>query len=60
MNIPSNMTANWLYELASYFWEGWIPGQSENILKAGFYSYEVNPSLKVIGLNTMFCYNYNL
>jgi sphingomyelin phosphodiesterase len=60
MSLPANLTANWLYELAAYYWEGWIPGQSDNILRGGYYSYEVNPNFKVISLNTMFCYNYNL
>ncbi|XP_065347089.1 sphingomyelin phosphodiesterase-like [Cloeon dipterum] len=57
--IPSNISTGWLYSLADYIWSSWIPNASETILKGGFYSYEVNPSLKVIALNNIFCYNLN-
>ncbi|CAB3361410.1 Hypothetical predicted protein [Cloeon dipterum] len=59
MNVPPEISSDWLYELAVAQWEAWLPGQSANILKGGYYAYEVNPGLKVIGLNTMFCYPYN-
>ncbi|XP_059469122.1 sphingomyelin phosphodiesterase-like [Neocloeon triangulifer] len=59
MNVPVDLSTKWLYELAVNLWESWLPGQSANILKGGFYSYNVNPNLKIVGLNTMFCYNYN-
>ncbi|XP_059484531.1 sphingomyelin phosphodiesterase-like [Neocloeon triangulifer] len=57
--VPASISTGWLYSIAEYIWSAWIPNARETILKGGFYSYQVNPGLKVIGLNNIFCYNYN-
>ncbi|XP_059468369.1 sphingomyelin phosphodiesterase-like [Neocloeon triangulifer] len=58
-DIPTEISTNWLYSFVNDVWSWWIPNANETILKGGFYSYELYPGLKVIGLNTLFCYNNN-
>ncbi|KAF4531792.1 hypothetical protein B566_EDAN018928, partial [Ephemera danica] len=56
----ANLRQDWLYTLAADLWSPWLPPETRpDILAGGMYSTEVTQGLVVIGINTMFCYNYN-
>ncbi|KAF5302830.1 hypothetical protein FQA39_LY02010 [Lamprigera yunnana] len=50
----------WLLEELYKDWKDWIPiSQKNNFLENGFYSIQIRPKLKIISLNTIYCYNQN-
>lgn len=57
--VPENLTNQWLFQLAADIWGQWMPETESTILKGGFYSYEINPDLKIVALNNNFCYTSN-
>ena len=59
-SLPENLSSKWLHDTVSFLWGLWLPNESkETIKKGGYYSHLVTPSLKVIGLNMNYCYNFN-
>ena len=58
-DVPESLTNQWLFQLAADIWGQWLPGTESTILKGGFYSYEINPGLKIVALNNNFCYTSN-
>jgi sphingomyelin phosphodiesterase len=54
------LSSKWLHDTVSFLWGLWLPDESkETIKKGGYYSHLVTSSLKVIGLNMNYCYNFN-
>ncbi|CAF0747954.1 unnamed protein product [Brachionus calyciflorus] len=56
---PKSMS--WLYD---FIYEDWIMlgvprSQKSNILKGGFYTFELYPGLRLFALNNVYCYAYN-
>ncbi|KAF4518614.1 hypothetical protein B566_EDAN009863 [Ephemera danica] len=58
--IPANISTVWLYELWADLWTSFPPDAKPDILGGGMFSMEIRPGLVVIGVNTMFCYSYNM
>jgi sphingomyelin phosphodiesterase len=51
----------WLYESLAHNWQGWLPPHSHSLIEknSGSYSTRPMPGLKLISLNTNFCYVMN-
>lgn len=55
-----HISTQWLYTLMSKIWRAWLPKESlKTVEKEGYYAFNVNEKLKVIGLNNNVCYIYN-
>lgn len=51
---------NWLYDVAARQWARWLPAEvSSTIRYGGYYTAVVQPGLRVISLNTNYCYTAN-
>lgn len=51
---------NWLYDVAARQWARWLPAEvSSTIRYGGYYTAVVQPGLRVISLNTNYCYTGN-
>ncbi|KAJ8971577.1 hypothetical protein NQ314_000634 [Rhamnusium bicolor] len=56
----AGLSTQWLYTLLSKLWKPWLPNESlKTVKKQGYYSYSVNPKLKIISLNNNICSNFN-
>ncbi|XP_064489500.1 sphingomyelin phosphodiesterase-like [Ornithodoros turicata] len=57
---PLNLTVQWLYDEVASEWERFLPNATTETIKRGaFYAVKAADRLKVISLNTNFCYIYN-
>lgn len=58
--VGNQETISWLYEALVAEWSYFLPESTyETIRHAGYYSTMVSPKLKLISLNTNFCYFNN-
>ncbi|KAL0267654.1 UNVERIFIED_CONTAM: hypothetical protein PYX00_009858 [Menopon gallinae] len=59
-NIGRQETIKWFYEALVEEWGQFLPNSTiDTIRKAGYYITQVQPKLKIISLNTNFCYYNN-
>ena len=51
---------SWLYDTVAEEWSKWLPSSAiETVKKGGYYSVMATPKLKLISLNSNFCYRPN-
>lgn len=51
----------WLYDVAARQWARWLPDEvSSTIRYGGYYTTLIYPGLRVVSLNTNYCYTGNL
>ncbi|XP_066246927.1 sphingomyelin phosphodiesterase-like [Euwallacea similis] len=57
----SNVSTQWLLDLAAKEWAKWLPNDTQTTLKkGGYYTVLVKPGFRIIALNSNVCYNMNL
>jgi len=50
----------WLYEEMAVFFSDWLPTEAlAQFMKTGYYSFDYTDALRIIGINSNFCLNYN-
>lgn len=61
MDVPDlNCSMSWLYDELNSLWRRWLPPITSYTIRHGaFYSVLVRPGLRIISLNTNYCYNMN-
>ncbi|RXG62294.1 Sphingomyelin phosphodiesterase [Armadillidium vulgare] len=51
---------SWLYEELSEVWQRWLPSDvASSIAYGAFYSTQIRPGLRVLSINTQYCYKLN-
>ena len=52
---------SWLYNALGDFYSDWLPADAIASLRVdGYYTTLVMPGFRVIGINSLYCYTYNL
>ena len=55
-----DLSMEWLYTDLANVWSAWLPSSTiRDILYSAYYSTQVRPGLKVVSLNTQWCYGLN-
>lgn len=50
----------WLYDVAAQQWARWLPAEvSSTIRYGGYYTVVIQPGLRVVSMNTNYCYTGN-
>ncbi|XP_078571362.1 sphingomyelin phosphodiesterase-like isoform X2 [Branchiostoma floridae x Branchiostoma japonicum] len=58
--VTGKDSISWLYDALAETWTHWTPISTKgNIAKGAFYSVLVRPGLRLISINTNYCYNLN-
>ncbi|XP_077989820.1 sphingomyelin phosphodiesterase-like [Glandiceps talaboti] len=61
--VDEKFSIRWLYEALADTWiykMDWLPERTrDTIEKGGYYTTMIKPGLRVVSMNTMFCYNLN-
>lgn len=58
--IHGNRSSHWLYGTMAEEWAPWLPAQAlETIRRAGFYTVQIQPGLRLVSLNMNFCAREN-
>ncbi|KAF2893416.1 hypothetical protein ILUMI_12760 [Ignelater luminosus] len=54
------LTSQWVFDLSARLWKAWLPIEThKSILHGGFYTTLIKPGIRIIGLNSNFCYIFN-
>ncbi|XP_076130134.1 sphingomyelin phosphodiesterase [Alosa pseudoharengus] len=58
--IHGNRSSHWLYDTMAEEWAVWLPPQAlHTIRRAGFYTVQIQPGLRLVSLNMNFCAREN-
>ncbi|XP_018009494.1 sphingomyelin phosphodiesterase [Hyalella azteca] len=58
--IDNEFSMDWLYGEVASLWQTWLPEDvATTIAYSGYYIVDVFPDLRLISVNTNYCYNYN-
>lgn len=57
----SNVSTQWLLDLAAEEWSRWLPNATQTtIRRGGYYTVLVNEGFRIVALNSNVCYTLNL
>ncbi|KAK4329381.1 hypothetical protein Pmani_000264 [Petrolisthes manimaculis] len=58
--IDNEFDISWLYDEITTLWEQWLPAEvASTILYSAYYSTLIKPGLRILSINTNYCYSLN-
>ncbi|KAI1903453.1 hypothetical protein AGOR_G00027350 [Albula goreensis] len=58
--VHGNRSSSWLYDTMAEEWAPWLPEQAlQTLRRAGFYTVQIQPGLRLVSLNMNFCAREN-
>ncbi|XP_030370214.1 sphingomyelin phosphodiesterase-like [Scaptodrosophila lebanonensis] len=59
--VPDELSVSWLYDHVWSLWSKWLPSEAEStVRKGGYYTVVPSQGHRIIALNSMDCYLFNL
>ncbi|KAF2361415.1 Calcineurin-like phosphoesterase domain ApaH type [Trinorchestia longiramus] len=58
--LDNEFSMDWLYDEIAELWQTWLPADvAQTIAYSGYYSVDVFPDLRLLSVNTNYCYGFN-